>query len=405
MSRAGKNILYLTYDGLTDPLGQSQILPYIFSLSKLGYSFTIVSFEKENSGTPIFEIVATDCRQHGITWVPLPYHKQPPVLSTIYDVFHLRKTVKQLHQEKNFDLVHCRSYITALVGLWLKRKRGVKFIFDMRGFWADERVDGGIWNLTNPLYKTIYNFFKRKELSFFNESDMVISLTHTAKKVIQSWDVTTEIAVIPCCVDTNLFDPEKIDESKKKKLQLELGITPGDFVLLYLGSWGTWYMTNEMLDFFSLLKTKITGAKFIIITHNPVELVNYPLQKDVCTLKVSRENIPLYLSLASASICFIKPSFSKKASSATKMGELLAMNIPVITNPGWGDVETIHTESKVYFKDSLILQNFEFGSAPSTRNYCLNKLSLEYGRDCYNSVYKKLLESKSIPERLQATSK
>ena len=27
-------ILYLTYDGITDPLGQSQILPYLFGLSK-----------------------------------------------------------------------------------------------------------------------------------------------------------------------------------------------------------------------------------------------------------------------------------------------------------------------------------------------------------------------------------
>jgi hypothetical protein len=41
-----KNILYIAYDGMTDPLGQSQVLPYISGLSKLGYQFTLISCEK-----------------------------------------------------------------------------------------------------------------------------------------------------------------------------------------------------------------------------------------------------------------------------------------------------------------------------------------------------------------------
>ncbi len=41
-----KSVLYTTYDGLTDPLGQSQILPYLQQLCREGYQFTILSFEK-----------------------------------------------------------------------------------------------------------------------------------------------------------------------------------------------------------------------------------------------------------------------------------------------------------------------------------------------------------------------
>ena len=106
MSEAGKNILYLTYDGLTDPLGQSQILPYIFGLSQNGYSFTIVSFEKALSNSPVFEKTSADCKQRGIDWIPLPYHKNPPVLSTIYDLLALNKAVNRLHRKKQFKLVH-----------------------------------------------------------------------------------------------------------------------------------------------------------------------------------------------------------------------------------------------------------------------------------------------------------
>lgn len=35
--------LFITYDGLTDPLGQSQILPYILGLRQRGYEFHVLS--------------------------------------------------------------------------------------------------------------------------------------------------------------------------------------------------------------------------------------------------------------------------------------------------------------------------------------------------------------------------
>ena len=47
VKQASSKVLYITYDGLTDPLGQSQVLPYLFWLSKKGYHFTVLSFEKK----------------------------------------------------------------------------------------------------------------------------------------------------------------------------------------------------------------------------------------------------------------------------------------------------------------------------------------------------------------------
>ena len=41
-----KNVLYISYDGMTDPLGQSQVLPYISGLNKYGINFHLISFEK-----------------------------------------------------------------------------------------------------------------------------------------------------------------------------------------------------------------------------------------------------------------------------------------------------------------------------------------------------------------------
>ena len=41
-----KQVLYISYDGMTDNLGQSQVIPYLIGLQKLGYSIHILSCEK-----------------------------------------------------------------------------------------------------------------------------------------------------------------------------------------------------------------------------------------------------------------------------------------------------------------------------------------------------------------------
>ena len=41
---AAMRVLYLSYDGLTDGLGRSQVLPYIFGLEAKGHHFTTVSY-------------------------------------------------------------------------------------------------------------------------------------------------------------------------------------------------------------------------------------------------------------------------------------------------------------------------------------------------------------------------
>jgi hypothetical protein len=42
--------------------------------------------------------------------------------------------------------------------------------------------------------------------------------------------------------------------------------------------------------------------------------------------------VPLFLSLSNWSVFFIKDAYSKKASSPTKQGEIMAMGIPIVCN-------------------------------------------------------------------------
>lgn len=413
MDSSNKKVLYISYDGMTDPLGQSQVIPYLRGLADEGYTITLISFEKKERLDKNHSLISGILTEKNITWAPLLYTKRPPVFSTLWDVSRLISRATQLHRYENFDIVHCRSYISALAGLNLKRKFGVKFIFDMRGFWADERVEGNIWDIKNPLYRVIYKFFKNKERQFFEEADYTISLTENARDIIHSWKEIKgnpiPIQVIPCCADLSLFDYHTISLGQTTELRRSLSIAEDDFVVSYLGSISTWYMPGEMLDFFKEIQSKKPNAKFLFITPDePKSIENIAIQKGISADRLvirlaSRVEVPLYLSISDLALFFIRPTFSKSASSPTKQGEIMGMGIPLICNSGVGDTDKIVEDSGC----GTIVSRFdheEYAAALSKLDDILTidramiragsekYYSLENGIKKYLFVYKSLLK-------------
>jgi glycosyltransferase involved in cell wall biosynthesis len=359
-----KKVLFISYDGMTDPLGQSQVIPYLQGLSKHGYQIFLLSCEKKEAVEQHTPAVQKMLEGYDIQWVPLSYTKKPPVFSTLKDIIKLKKAAKQLHKKHGIDMVHTRPGVPALVGLWLKKKFGIKFLNDIREFYADSRVEGGMWNLKNPLYKTVYNYFKRKEAEQVKESDGLVCLTYAAEKIIRRWPEYRSglpLEVIPCSADLDLFDPLSIDEIKKQAIKKELGINDEDFIVSYLGSIGGWYLTAEMLQFCKIVSEKKPAVKFLFISpHRHEEIIaaakHFAIAPEkIITKKAGRQEVPLLLSLSDFSIFFIKPCYSKQSSSPTKHGEIMAMGIPLITNSGVGDVEQIVTR----YHSGIIIHQFD----------------------------------------------
>lgn len=405
-----ENILYISFDGMTDPLGQSQVLPYLSGLSK-NYTFHLISFEKPERFKQQEKLIRELCEKNNIEWHPIPYSTSPKGISNLYNVRKMIKKAKELEKIYNFKIIHCRSYISALVGLKFKQKHKKKFLFDMRGFWADERIDGGIWNLKNPIHKFVFRFFKKKEKAYFQHADAVVSLTKNGKKEILSWNLDqvydAKIAVIPCCVNLDLFDKNQVYPVKKEDLKKQFGIQEEDYILGYVGSVGTWYMLPEMLDYFKVLSAENEKAKFLFVTAEPKEnILSFVKKKGIAEEKILitkclHKDVPTYISLFDSSIFFIQPVYSKKASSPTKQGELMAMGIPVVCNSGVGDTDHVVNKyesgilvedftSEAYKKAVLKLRETTF-DVHKIKQGAKEFYGLENGVEQYCAIYKRLL--------------
>ncbi len=84
-------ILYISYDGVLEPLGQSQVLAYLKQLAK-DNTIHLISFEKADDWAEVTERnrIANDIATAAILWHPLRYHKRPSALATAWDILQGR---------------------------------------------------------------------------------------------------------------------------------------------------------------------------------------------------------------------------------------------------------------------------------------------------------------------------
>lgn len=390
------SILYITYDGLMEPLGQSQVLAYQERLAE-NYDIHILSFEKPKdwNKTAAREALAKRIQAAGIHWHPLPYHKKPSALATAWDILCGIRAGMRLIRKHDIRIVHARSYVPSVMALALKRVTSVKFIFDMRGFWADERVDGGLWPRGGRMYR-LAKWFERK---FLLNADHVVSLTNAAIAEIRRFDYLADrqpsFTTITTCTDLSRFVPQP---------------SPGEgFIVGYVGSAGTWYLFNEVLTCFQRLCAQRPDARLLIINRNEHDFIRGRLQAhdipgDRVELRsAAHSEVPLQIARMHVGIFFIKPVFSKLASAPTKLGEFLGCGVPCLTNAGVGDMaDILESENVGVAIDAFDAEALDRGirhllqlvADPTIQNRCVDaahrNFRLEAGVQSYEWIYQKL---------------
>ena len=353
MTLVDRRVLYISYNGMLDPLGQSQVIPYLKELSNAGVRFTLLSFEREHAYTPEGVGQCRDLQrelaEHKIDWHWLRYHKRPSLPATMFDVAQGIRLGRRLVKQNNIELVHARSHVAARIALALKRGFGLKFIFDVRGLMADEYVDAGHWQ-KDSIYYSITKASERKALA---AADGVVTLTEAIWPFIvksnglRGRQVVHE--VVPCCADLNLFT---FNPKERERLRKEMGFEDR-FVIVYSGSIDGWYLTEEMADFFVSLRQSEPRAHLLWLTTGSHARIRDLMQargmttQDYTVHTAASRAVPSYLSASDAGLAFIKPCFSKLASSPTKFAEYLACGLPIVINRGIGDSDSLAQEHKI----------------------------------------------------------
>ena len=395
-----KKILYISYDGILEPLGHSQVLKYLAFLSK-DFDVTLISFEKINSAIDKKEFHEMNqyCQQEKINWKPRTYHQGLPLFSHLVNFFSIFyapfiEMLKNAHQ-----IVHIRSYMPGLGMPLFKMFFNFKLVFDIRGFWADEKVDRLGWSKNSLKYK----FFKALEIKLFKHANIVVTLTDSSKEFIEARfkKSSNSVRVIRTCVDFSEFNAEK------------RVLRPYDFkrplVLGYLGSIDTAYDFNAFLQLIKNLEERNLKVQLKILSKTtPAIVMQYLKENNLSHLEheilfLKRHELSNVINQFDLLGFALKPSFSLIASMPTKIAESLACGTPIICNNFNNDIKDMIEINKIGvlhdFSQSLSQENYEEiisiiqDDAASARccKFSKENFSLELGVSQYIDIYNSLL--------------
>jgi glycosyltransferase involved in cell wall biosynthesis len=337
---ANPSVLFISYNGLLDPLGPSQILPYLERLHG-EWPIHILSYERPAQlvNRPKLSAMGERLSRQGVGWTWLRYHKWPSLPATTYDVMRGIAAVRQILAREPIGMIHCRGYLPTSVALGATGRTPV--LFDIRGLQAEEYVDGGIWQEGELKWRLA----KHSERRFFRKAAGAVVLTENIRPYVESRFAEAKhhppLEVIPCCVDLGRFS---FSSTARAAMRARLAFDDATTVLVYSGSLGTWYLAEEMAVFARVFQ-ETTGRKTALlwmVNNDADEAWAASSRARLGTAQVRVVNatpaeVPEYLSAADAGLALIKPCFSKRSSSPTKYAEYLAMGIPIVISRAVGD--------------------------------------------------------------------
>lgn len=389
-------VLYISYDGMLEPLGQSQVIAYLERLAG-DYTIHLLSFEKpaDRARANSVSAIAARLKGAGITWHPLTYHKSPTLPATVFDIVQGFLVSLWLAARHNIGLVHARSYIPALIGWVVKLLTGASLLFDMRGLWADERADGGIWPAGGQVYRAV----KRLERTLLQGADHVVTLTHASKATIAAFPyrVNAPVSVIPTCADLDRFTPGQ-------------RAADAPFTFGYVGSAGTRYAFDEVLQIYQIIRQRRAGARLLIVNRNDHALITERLPAlgnaagAVELLAAEPGEVPGAIRRMHAAAAFYQPLPSAVACAPTKLAEYLGCGVPCLGNVGVGDMEQILEgectgvvlrefipEERSRAVDRLLALTDDPATPARCRKVALTHFSVDDGAKQYRAIYRSLV--------------
>lgn len=397
-----ENILYLTRNGLLEPLGQSQVFAYLRGLS-IKHSITLITYEKPEDCEDSARMAEgrAACDAHGIHWLPQRFHYTPRIIAPALSMLRMTWLAWQEVRKGRAKLIHARSYIPAAVALAVHRLTGVPFIFDMRALWPEELITAGRLRRGSFLHRTIAWI----ERACLRRASAVVSLTHAAVEHLHDTypqELNDQhMAVIPTCADLERFTPA-VERPEGSRVHGCIGTVLSG-----------WFRTDWLASWLSVAAKRDAQVRFEIVTRDDAQQVRQALDPDgqlgqrLTIGPRAPEKMPEAVRAHDLSIMFYAGGeVSELGRSPTRMAEVLGCGLPVVANAGVGDVATIICEWRVGIlvegpepsQISAALDALdELQNDPELPDRCRRTaeaiFSLDAGTEAYRALYANVLAS------------
>lgn len=349
-------ILYITYENVyrTAILQAMVVKPLSILAKEYNVKFTITSTFKPEELDSIYEQnkKATQKHYQGLVIKEFPkgLKKNQSVFTFIKDILPILRN--SISEAKKADIIHCRGYGGAFIGMIASFLSGKPFIFDMRGTLPEETVEVG--KVSNRSLK--FKLLKWIEKLLIKRSDIVFTVSEKFEKYIKERFKKERAVNINNPADFTSFGSTKMNALNRR------------ITFIYSGSMQVWHDPETTLNYFSHLYKKFGNSIYLLFCTNDIEKAKevfkkYDIPSSAYELRsVPYNKMPEFYNRSNIAFCFIRNSFSKSICFPVKFSEYIASELFVLTNDGIGDLSEIVTKYNcgLSFSDiSCIDQNLE----------------------------------------------
>jgi glycosyltransferase involved in cell wall biosynthesis len=277
-------------------------------------SVSLHSFEK---GQPAVAI-ADRLEAAGVCWRPHPWGGDGSAAG-------LSRLVRGAKYLRGAELVHARSDVPAGSALLARTRR---WIWDMRGFWVDERIELGLLRRGSS-QERLMRLIDRESAK---KAGGIITLTSAAVDELERRHgqfVRPKARVVTTCVDLDrfTFSPPPSTEPVN---------------LLLAGTLNRRYDVPLMLRFVDELRLR-RPTKMTALVPGASPWDRTLRDAGVETQQATEAEMPGHVRSSHAGLSVLRPGLgvAMKASMPTKVGEFLASGRPVVVNAGLGDLDQL----------------------------------------------------------------
>lgn len=391
------HVIYITFDGLLEPLGASQIVTPLVKLAGRGIRYTIASLEKpaDLAQTDRVGRLRDDLRTAGIEWYP-----------GLFVAGDTKANVRALLLSAvtvgwSASLIHARGHTSAGVAYVASRIRRIPFFFDMRGYWMEERLEEGNWTTTSIPYR----LGKRLEGHLLRSAAAVSCLTRMAADDLRIRRQNSCVETITTVADYERFQrcgpTSAVPPAVATRLRDRL-------VVSYIGSVNASYSTKSALSLAQRVLCRRPDAIFLVLSRQSnlmtqlVERADLPADRTIVAC-AHHEDMHEWLRLIDWSIVFLNSPPAKRGSMPTKLAELFASGVYVAQhgcNPeveAWVRrvptglwLEDLSDRSLDQAADEIASMQLADVSRAQTRTMTAGFFSLDSGVDAYESLLRSL---------------
>ena len=350
------HILYLNYTSiLTQGILLSQVVIPLKKLAREGYNITLVSGERKEDLRKRREREALhrDLEEAGVELVffrkSLPPYLRidtdrkgtlvQRALCFAWDQFRFFFLTGRLLITRKIRILHARSYVPAIIGLFYQKLLRVKLIFDPRGILPEELRLARGWNEDDFRYR----FWKFLEKRLLKNADAVFALSRPFREHLERIVPRKDIRITPCCIEPERFG---FHPERRKAMRDSLGF--GDrFVMVYsVGCFVPYQVLEKALEVFQILKKQKPGARLLILTPEQEKMKDYAGRyglnlEGVTFTRALFSRMADHLMACDAGLLVRHPSVVSRVASPVKFPEYLACGLPVLSFRGIGDTDYI----------------------------------------------------------------